>query len=68
MHSDDRSSKINQGNLGYFTSFMMVYPFESAAYNCEVGQICGPVRTKYGLHLIKLNDKRNALVKFKSLI
>jgi len=61
MHSDDRSSKINQGNLGYFTSFMMVYPFESAAYNCEVGQICGPVRTKYGLHLLKLNDKRKAL-------
>ena len=60
-YSDDKSSKINKGNLGYFTSFMMVYPFESAVYNCKIDQICGPVKTKYGYHLVKLNDKRKAI-------
>ncbi|MEM9391031.1 MAG: peptidylprolyl isomerase [Bacteroidota bacterium] len=30
--SEDPSAKTNGGNLGYFTSFQMVYPFESAAY------------------------------------
>jgi peptidyl-prolyl cis-trans isomerase SurA len=63
--SDDKSAKINKGNLGYFTSFMMVYPFESAAYNCKIGEICGPVKTKYGFHLIKLNDKRDAVGEVK---
>ena len=38
----------------------MVYPFENAAYNTEIGKISKPVRTKYGYHLIKVNDKRKA--------
>lgn len=59
------SQKGNGGDLGYFTAFYMVYPFESAAYNTAVGQISSPFRTKYGYHLVKVTDKINALGKIK---
>lgn len=50
----------NNGNLGWFTAFSMVYPFESAVYNTDVGQISDIVRTQYGYHLVKVNKKRPA--------
>lgn len=51
----------NGGDLGYFTVFNMVYPFESAAYNTPMGQISQPVRTRFGYHLIKVTDRRPAM-------
>jgi peptidyl-prolyl cis-trans isomerase SurA len=59
-NSDDPSAKQNAGDLGYFTSMMMVYPFENAAYNTPVGQISMPVRTKFGYHILKVVDTRDA--------
>lgn len=56
--SEDPSAKENKGNLGYFTSFRMVYAFETAAYNTPKGQVSKPVRTRFGYHLIKVNDVR----------
>ncbi len=53
--------KGNKGDLGYFTAFDMVYPFESASYNTPVGQVSMPVRTSYGYHLIKVTDKKDAM-------
>ena len=47
----------NEGDLGYFTAFDMVYPFENAAYALKVGEVSMPVRTRFGYHLIKLLDK-----------
>jgi len=58
--SEDPSAKTNKGELGYFTSLQMVYPFETAVFNAEVGEIAGPVRTRFGYHLVKVNDKRPA--------
>ena len=57
-YSQDPSAKTNGGNLGYFTSFQMVYPFETMAYSTAVDDISNPVRTKFGYHLIKVEDKR----------
>ncbi|MCB0801664.1 MAG: peptidylprolyl isomerase [Flavobacteriales bacterium] len=59
-YSDDPSAKENGGELGYFTAFYMVYPFESAAYETKVGEISMPIRTRFGYHLVKVEDKRPA--------
>lgn len=56
-NSDDPSAKINGGDLGYFSSMHMVYPFESAAYTTKVGAISAPVRTIFGYHIIKVEAK-----------
>jgi peptidyl-prolyl cis-trans isomerase SurA len=56
--SDDPSVKVNGGNLGYFTVFQMIMPFEDAAYSLKKGVISQPVRTPYGYHIIKVADKR----------
>lgn len=57
--SQDPSAKDNKGNLGYFTSFKMVYAFENGAYNTSLGSVSMPVRTRFGYHLIKVNDIRD---------
>ncbi|WP_242705610.1 peptidylprolyl isomerase [Pontibacillus sp. ALD_SL1] len=57
-YSTDSSSAENGGNLDYFSTGDMVYPFEQAAYNLEVGEISEPVQSDYGYHIIKVTDKR----------
>lgn len=59
-HSDDPGAKSTGGDLGWFTALQMVYPFETAVYQTPVGEIAGPVRTRFGYHLIKVTDKRKA--------
>lgn len=58
--SEDPSAKTNKGNLGYFNVLHMVYPFETAAYTTKVGEVSMPVRTRFGYHIVKVNDKRTA--------
>ncbi len=53
--SDDPSAKTNGGDIGYFTAFQLVYPFEQAAYNLPPGKLSMPVRTRYGYHLIRVD-------------
>ena len=53
--------KGNRGDLGWFTVFDMVYPFESGAYNTKEGEISMPIRTDYGYHLIKVNRITDAM-------
>jgi len=57
--SEDPSAKENEGDLGYFTAFRMIYPFETAAYNTPKGQVSKPVRTRFGYHVIKVTDVRD---------
>ncbi len=59
QHSQDPSAKENKGDLGYFSAFRMVYPFESAAFKTAKGSVSNPVRTRFGYHLIKVNDIRD---------
>ena len=55
-----RAYKGNKGNLGYFTVFDMVYPFETGAYNTKEGELSMPVRSDFGYHIIKVNSKTPA--------
>ena len=58
--SEDPSAVTNGGDLGYFTAFQMVFPFEEAAYNTNVGQLSTIVRTRFGYHILKIADQRSA--------
>ena len=60
LGSEDPSVVNNGGDLGYFTAFQMVYPFEEKAYTTPVGSISEPFRTRFGYHILKVTDKRPA--------
>ena len=55
-----KAYKGNHGELGYFTVFDMVYPFETGVYNTPEGSISMPVRSSFGYHIIKVNSKTPA--------
>jgi peptidyl-prolyl cis-trans isomerase SurA len=57
--SQDPSAKDNKGNLGYFSVLRMVYPFESAAFKTEKGKVSKITRTRFGFHIIKVEDVRD---------
>ena len=57
--SQDPSAKENKGDLGYFTAFRMVYAFETGAYKTPKGSISNPIRTRFGYHLIKVDEVRD---------
>ena len=60
-NSADPSAKQNKGDLYYFTGGQMVPSFEEAAYALKVGEFTTvPVRSQFGLHIIKLTDRKPA--------
>ena len=73
QYSDDPSAKGmkateetparpgNHGDLGYFSVFDMVYPFETGAYNTKEGEISMPVRSDFGYHIIKVKSITDAM-------
>jgi peptidyl-prolyl cis-trans isomerase SurA len=65
LFSEDKHSAMKGGDIGYFTAFQMVYPFETAAYNTPVGQYSKPIRTRFGYHIVKVVDKRPSVGKVK---
>ena len=51
----------NHGDLGYFSVFDMVYPFETGAYNTKEGEVSMPVRSDFGYHIIKVQSVTDAM-------
>ena len=47
------------GDLGEFGKGQMVKEFEDAAFGAEVGKVVGPVKTQFGYHLIKVEEKKD---------
>lgn len=58
IHSTDPGSAEQGGDLGWFGRGRMVPPFEEAAFNTDVGKIVGPVESRFGYHIIWVQDKR----------
>ena len=54
-HSQDSGSAEKGGDLGWFSSGMMVKPFEEAVFSMKkAGELAGPVQSEFGYHIIRL--------------
>lgn len=57
-NSTDPGSKDQGGLLGYFTKGQLVPEFEAAVFKLHEGEVSEPVKTTFGWHIIKLEDRR----------
>lgn len=60
-YSQDQGSAAAGGDMGYFSALQTVYEFENASYNTPVGKVSKPFRTRFGYHIVKVLDKRDAI-------
>lgn len=56
--TEDPSGKASGGDLGYFSKEQMVPEFSEVAFKLDKGQVSAPVKTQFGWHVIKVEDKR----------
>ena len=60
--SEDPGSKEKNGDLGFFSKGQMVPEFEQAAFEAPIGKVIGPIKSAFGHHFIKVNEKKAAVV------
>jgi peptidyl-prolyl cis-trans isomerase C len=57
--SDDTGSGANGGSLGTFGHGQMVPEFEKVAFTAPVGQISEPIKTQFGYHIVKVEERKS---------
>jgi len=62
LKSKDPGAASEGGDLGYFTKDQMVPEFADAAYKLEKGELSEPVKSQFGWHVIRVEDKRDRVV------
>ncbi len=67
QYSKDPGNAGKGGDLGWFTKGRMVPEFEKAAFGARVGDVVGPVRTAFGLHVIKVTGRDSRELKLVSV-
>ena len=63
QHSEDTATAAKGGDLGYFPRGQMVQPFEDVAFALPVGQLSELVRSPFGWHILRVEDKHEAAIK-----
>ena len=58
QYSEDTGSAVQGGDIGFFSLGAMVPAFEEAAFSLAVGEISDPVLSSFGLHVIKVTDRK----------
>jgi peptidyl-prolyl cis-trans isomerase C len=62
LKSKDPGAASEGGDLGYFTKDQMVPEFAEAALKLDKGQLSDPIKTQFGWHIIRVEDKRDRAI------
>jgi parvulin-like peptidyl-prolyl isomerase len=61
-NSEDTTSAVNSGDIGYISKGQTVPEFENVAFSLKVGEVSGIVETGYGYHIIKVTDHKDPYI------
>ncbi|OFZ11894.1 MAG: hypothetical protein A2Z20_03075 [Bdellovibrionales bacterium RBG_16_40_8] len=62
-YSEDEGSQSKGGDVNFFSRGQMVKEFENAAFSLPIGKVSDPIKTAYGYHLIKVEERREGETK-----
>src|SRR5439155_4900152 len=66
--SADSTTSRNGGDLGWFSRGEMDKAFENTVFSTDVGKIGGPVRTRFGYHIVKVEEKNGDRVHARHIL